>query len=324
MRRLRRRILTYSKNFFRNKALVLIYHRVTDIGKDPQKMCVNTVNFEKQIRFLKGKYKILSLQELVNNLKNKRIDNNSIVITFDDGYFDNYEIALPILEKYNVPCTFFITFENIETGKEFWWDQLEQILLNTKRLPEVLKLEIDGVLYKWHECNKNKVYIYEQLLVILKKCNFSAITDIIYKLAEWVGIDLETRSEYRPLNKLELKKLAKNQLVEIGSHSLNHCNLANEGLDKQVVEIKNSKLYLENMLGVHIQSFSYPFGGENHFTEDSVDLVKKTGYDCGISNIQNFVSAKTNLYSIPRFLIRNWGEKEFSRNLYNILHFGPE
>ena len=115
---------------FQRKCVVLIYHRVKDLEVDTQMLAVSPNHFEKQIEYLKANYKILSLQELISCLNKKRIPNKSVVITFDDGYADNLHEAAPVLVKYNIPATIFISSGMIDSNLEFWWDSLEYIFLS--------------------------------------------------------------------------------------------------------------------------------------------------------------------------------------------------
>ena len=100
--------------------LVLMYHRINDeVGHKLTGLTVSTNNFEKQLLYFKKHFQILRLEEDWTTLKK-----TGIVITFDDGYADNIINALPLLEKYQIPATIFITTLNSNSKKEFWWDRL--------------------------------------------------------------------------------------------------------------------------------------------------------------------------------------------------------
>ncbi len=120
--------------------LVLMYHRVEKVDSNPWGICVSPQNFAKQIRFLKEKFNVISIDELVAAIVSGKFSHNSVCITFDDGYADNYIHAKPILEKYNCAATFFIATAFINKTKSFWWDELEMIFLQSKKLPAELNL----------------------------------------------------------------------------------------------------------------------------------------------------------------------------------------
>lgn len=115
-------------NFFIPTVKILLYHRVEDITIDPYKLCVSPDNFRDQIKFLRDNFKIVPLVKLVQDLRNGKIQNDTIVITFDDGYADNLYNALPILEEFNVPATIFLTAgyispaAKLRLNKPFYWD----------------------------------------------------------------------------------------------------------------------------------------------------------------------------------------------------------
>lgn len=90
-------------------AKVLLYHRVNNINVDPNKLAVSIKNFKQHINYLKKTYKIVSLDLLLNQIVNKKLQPNTIAITFDDGYLDNFQIMYPIIRKMNVPVTIFVS-----------------------------------------------------------------------------------------------------------------------------------------------------------------------------------------------------------------------
>src|SRR5690606_20783 len=110
---------------------------------DPQFLSVKPENFYNQIKHLRERYNLVSIDEfsfLINT--KKKIPEKTLILTFDDGYFDNYLNAVPILEQLNSQALFYICTEWIDTEKEVWWDQLERIFLLNQKLPGYLKLKI--------------------------------------------------------------------------------------------------------------------------------------------------------------------------------------
>ncbi len=110
-------------NRLRGNSLILLYHRIDTINSDPHGLCVTPDNFYNHLRFLKENYRIIPLGKLVQNLQNSNLDKKDISITFDDGYADNLHHALPILEKLDIPATFFITAGIINKKDFFHWDE---------------------------------------------------------------------------------------------------------------------------------------------------------------------------------------------------------
>ena len=110
-----------------NRINVLFYHRVNKLTLDVWNLAITPRRFEEHVLFLKNNYRILPFDGEWH-----RTEKRSVVITFDDGYADFYEYAFPILEKHQVPATVFISTGNIDTDREFWWDELENIVYHGK------------------------------------------------------------------------------------------------------------------------------------------------------------------------------------------------
>ncbi|OHA94169.1 MAG: hypothetical protein A3E02_00795 [Candidatus Zambryskibacteria bacterium RIFCSPHIGHO2_12_FULL_38_34] len=110
-----------------NSNIVLIYHRVADVGSDPHKLCVSPKNFKEQIKYLKENFNIVPLYEVIQDLADGQIKSGSVAITFDDGYADTLHAALPILEKFGVPATIFVTVGSIGLPESFYWEKGTEI-----------------------------------------------------------------------------------------------------------------------------------------------------------------------------------------------------
>lgn len=135
---------------YRNKrsstpgTLVLMYHRVAAVPVDPWQIAVSPGNFEEQLRVLEENYHVIPVPELITRLREGTLSAGTVCLTFDDGYADNYFTALPLLEKYWCPATFFVVTGSVGQKEGFWWDTLGDLLLNTAELPEALSIDLRG------------------------------------------------------------------------------------------------------------------------------------------------------------------------------------
>ena len=115
------KLFFYIENIFikrASKCVVLLYHRIADLMDDPQQLSVGIKKFEEQIIFLKENFNVISLKQLNECLeKHESFPEKSVVITFDNGYYDNYVNAFRILKKHKVPATFFISTDYIDSDK---------------------------------------------------------------------------------------------------------------------------------------------------------------------------------------------------------------
>jgi peptidoglycan/xylan/chitin deacetylase (PgdA/CDA1 family) len=142
--RILRAVVRRLRAYQEPKALVLMYHRVAEPATDVWDLAVSPTNFEQQLRVLQRSGLVVPAEELVSRLASKTLRRRSIVITFDDGYCDNYLAAKSLLEQYKLPATFFIATGNLGQASEFWWDELEDIFLLTEHLPAAFDLAIVG------------------------------------------------------------------------------------------------------------------------------------------------------------------------------------
>src|SRR3989344_5193827 len=125
--------------------------------------------------------------------------------------------------------------------------------------------------------------------------------------------DGNTRPEDRgrPLTHDELIELAKCNLIEIGAHTISHPRLSALPLPKQEEEINGSKKQIEKVLNYPQISLAYPFGDKESFDKNAIEIVKKSGFNYACSNIHERVTKNSNLYALPRFVVRNWNEERF-------------
>lgn len=296
--------------------LVLVYHRVTDLSYDPQLLAVSPDNFINQINYLKNNFAVLRFEDNWSNIKEP-----SIVITFDDGYADNVRVALPILEKAGVPATFFVTSGVLGSLRDFWWDDLERILLEDRVFPSTFILQDQLFGKKWPtKSNVERMVLYQDLQQLFKRVDGTCREVWIQQLLDWAVIGDEGRASHRVMTMNELLQLASSKLVTIGAHSVSHAPLAVLSNDQQQREIFESKRHLEELTGRNISVFSYPFGGKGDYTTESVRLCRKAGYIRAASNYPGQVHRWTDSHQIPRHLVRNWQIEMFQRKIQEFFY----
>ncbi len=276
---IRSRVYRYYKKTW-PRSTILLYHRVTDHKPDPLLLSVSIQNFDRQMSYLRRHYKVLQLAELAQYVKaHKNPPSKSVVVTFDDGYHDNFRNAIPILKKYNIPATFFVCTPDLE-HPFFWWDVLEQVLLAERSLIpfiEIMQKEFSGILPEtlqadgldtlnsardWNvKCAKDPnlgCRIYRALWQHLEKSDPQAWFDMKAYIAQ--SYDVGVSPEKRLMNSMELKELIHFPLFEVGGHTCHHPPLSALDIDHQNQEIQSNKQNLESILGRKLISFAFPFG----------------------------------------------------------------
>jgi peptidoglycan/xylan/chitin deacetylase (PgdA/CDA1 family) len=326
------------KNVFVSRAIVLLYHRVAEVASDPQLLCVSRKNFAEHLGILRRCGRTIHTKALGEMLELGNRRERVIVVTFDDGYADNLYNARPLLERYDVPATVFVTAGYLGATREFWYDDLERLLLQTHALPQLLELEIRGRRHRWnldsaadladngyrispdwnisHEADPSPRHaLYRSLAELLQPLPDPERCKALDQLADWAGMEPIGRCSHRTLSEDELRRLAEGGLVEIGSHTMSHPVLSAIPIRAQIDEISRSKACLEEVLGESIMSFAYPFGGRSHYTEQTVAAVREARFEYGCANFPGIVRPDTDRFQLPRFLIRDWDGDEFARNL---------
>lgn len=286
---------------------VLLYHRVIDLESDPQLLAVDVSRFDEHIRYLKDNYRILRFEDDWSDVSER-----SVVVTFDDGYADNYLHALPVLEKHKVPATIFVSTGNLDTNQEMWWDQLEALLLLNDNLPN--NIEVLGEILDL-STNEETYQSYLKLHKMLKAIESDVRTVELKRLENVLKPHDFPRDKYRMMTSEELKKMSESEYITIGGHTVTHSCLAIQSLEKQRWEIETSKKQIETTIGKKLEVFSYPFGGVTDYTDETCGIVEKVGYKRAGIVKAGISGSDTDSYRIPRNLVRNWDIKEFRRML---------
>jgi peptidoglycan/xylan/chitin deacetylase (PgdA/CDA1 family) len=284
-------------------ALILGYHRVAELPCDPFDISVDTDLFTEQMDVVSSKANPIRLMDLVRFLRNNELPKNSVVITFDDGYSDVLFNAKPILEKYGIPATVFITTGNI--GQEFWWDELYRMIIKTSGLENELSLSKDLAGHEWkftrHPNEEDEAYrerLHNSLHKLISGLQIEARKKIMMQIKDWVGIERSSTPDVRCLTGSEITQLAGSGLFDIGSHLDDHITLSLLSAEEKMQRLRRSKLMLEEMLCTPVQSFSYPTGINTEADQEAVRIV---GYECACSSYNDIVRERTNLFQLPRF-----------------------
>lgn len=295
---------------------ILMYHRVTHSSLDPQLLTVTPERFAEHVAFLKKTGRLLTMGQFEDILqKSGSFPPRSTLITFDDGYADNYKEALPILEQAGAEAFFFISTGNIGTRKEFWWDNLERIFI-VNQTPKQLSIRVAGKTYDLPTDNPyNRAIAYRQFHKILKPLDLDTREKIIDSLLAWASLSLDGRETHRSMTKEEVKLLSESRAVHIGAHTKNHVMLSSLSREKQKTEMATAKESLENITGKTVDYFSYPFGDKNSYTKETIRICRELGFRVAFSGFNGIVTKKTNPFELPRVIARNWDITELQKNI---------
>ncbi len=294
-----------------SKPRILIYHRVADDPIDAQLLCVSPTNFDDQLSVLSRLYRVVSLRRQIGEWQDGILPAGTVSLTFDDGYLDNLTAALPLLEKHRVHATIFVTSGMLGSQSGFWGDVVERILLTSVSLPA--RLQIADLVDTSTATAEETVRAHDELRRILRNLPAPKINEAVLKLQQWAGNEGCGPPERPVLNRFQLRRLAASPFIEIGAHTQSHTKLPLLSRKMQRAEIEGSRKELEQILGEPVRLFAYPYGSADAFNQDNLDIVRELGFDAGIANLQGDLDENSDLYALPRRLVRNWSKETFSK-----------
>jgi peptidoglycan/xylan/chitin deacetylase (PgdA/CDA1 family) len=324
----------------RPRAVILVYHRIIEPECDPFSLAVTPRHFAEHLRVVRDRYVPVPLRELVAAAKQGRVPHRAVAVTFDDGYADNHHTAKPLLEMEEVPATVFVVAGAVDSGEEFWWDRLERLVLHSRPLPAHLSLELAGGSVGWDirdsgdsmhphadrewstraETDPSTRHrVFRELWSLLQPLSEELRESAMRNLELQLGGGSAPRVENLPLNAAALVELSRGQLVEIGAHGWTHSRLADLPPDARRREIGDARRRLEELTGLPVRSFAYPYGRPEDYGSDTPRIVAEMGFECACANVSGWIVAGVDRFEAPRLRVFDWSGQEFARRLRRFL-----
>lgn len=287
--------------------MVLTYHRIQDAGPDPLHLATPPSLFDEHVAAVAGRYELMTAGQLLRLLSSgARLPRRGLVLTLDDGYADSLTTALPILEAHGAPATVFVCSGYLDGKREFWWDELERVVLTDGRPAPPVSIETPGARPFHREASTNRADLYHDLCSYVEPLAAVARESAMASVREALRAPAAVRPEKRALGRDDVVRLESSGLVEIGAHTVDHARLACLSEDDQRSEIETSKYDLEQVCGHALTSFSYPYGTAGSFTADTARLVREAGFlgavttEWGGSVPWGSASRGTDRFAVPR------------------------
>ena len=308
----------------KNGAVILTYHRVGNATNNSS-LTISPENFEKQIKYLAGNKIIISMEDLVTNIKKDiEFPEESVVITFDDGYKDNYTNAYPILKKYNLPFTIFLSTDYIGSDKITWYDELRYKIERGNCKSIVLKANNSERYNLMGE--KEKIKAINGIFRLIINNNNEKRKIFLSELDNELKVEVPRKVvEDTMLSWEDVKEMAVDTSISFGAHTCSHCKLTSVSLKEAEEEITESKRIIEKEIGEKISFFSYPHGGHN---ETIKQIVKENGFDCAVTIVYGKNYLESDLFALKRIGVNDslWRFKynlmcvDFEEKLQTIYH----
>lgn len=297
----------WSKFFLKNKAVILMYHRVLQKNKSsafPMQpgMYVTEKNFYSQISFLQSRFKIVALPELVKMLQRNENISRCCCLTFDDGWLDNYKFAFPILKKFNAPATIFLATGYIDTEDWFWPDEmsyyLSELSFQKENLPELLDYMAQLNLNSTFK-NDNAEFEIDSVIETSKRLSIHKRKKFIAYLKDKCLVNPKSRLL---MNWNEVREMAETGLISFGSHTISHELLDKLPKEQQQKEIVYSQKKIENFLEQPVSCFAYPNG---NYDKGTLAVLEKEQFVLALTTKRGYVGSDCDLLQAPRIAIHD-------------------
>jgi len=276
-------------------ARILYYHRVND-ECDPFFPAFSTAVFNQQMGFVARHYKVVTLGELLAHLESESTE-PVVAITFDDGYEDNYQNAFPVLQRYGLPATIFLTTGSMDSREPLWFEQLALALKKTSR--EFIDLEIDLPRRFRTRSTAERLQANARIFALLRTLPEGDrrrwLADILDKLA--VPPDQERRDKTLTWDQV---RLMKRDGIDFGSHTVTHPFLSRLTREQVKWEVVESKKRIEGELQSPVQYFAYPNGREEDIGAWNKELLREVGYRAALTTIWGMNYRSTDLMELRR------------------------
>lgn len=266
-------------------------------------------------------FDLVSLDELPPRLQERRDARPFAVLTFDDGYRDNVEHALPVLRRHGAPWTLFVTTDFADGKGRLWWLELERAVDRLDRLQVALDGETIDL-----PCRTaaEKRAAFETVYWRLRAGPEERLRSVIARLGERAGLDFSALARDLCLGWDELRALADDPKVTFGAHTLTHPMLAKHDEAAARREIAMSKSLIEERLGRPVRHFAYPVGDPTSAGAREFRLAREAGFATAVTTRPGhvFPGHAAHLHALPRVSVNGLFQSEAAlRSLLSGLPF---
>jgi peptidoglycan/xylan/chitin deacetylase (PgdA/CDA1 family) len=295
----------------RGRLTILAYHRVLDVPDedayehDIELVSASVDGFDQQVAHLARHYHPMTFREVLGCLdRGEPLPAGACVITFDDGFADNYLNAFPVLQRWKVPATIFVATGYLDAQETFWYDRLAHAVLKTKRpvvsAEGVPPITLGADIAHRRGAVKDLLNILKRMPDAQRRANTRAmLEDLLPQAAAW-------NAASAPMTWEMVAEMSRGG-IEFGSHTVNHPVLSRLGVDELRMELRDSKRRIEEVVGTPVEVIAYPVGGSDAFTGLVQREVRSAGYRLGLTYMAGVDHVSTwNPYAIRRLQVERY------------------
>jgi peptidoglycan/xylan/chitin deacetylase (PgdA/CDA1 family) len=298
-----------SRMVMKNNAVIFMYHRVlpqnlaqgTDIPVQPG-MYVTPASLRLHLSYLKAHFLIISLAELVRRLQAGEDISRCAVITFDDGWHDNYTYAFPILKELKVPATIFLASGFIGTSRWFWPEEISWAILSVRRkrvdvslLPDALSRIMRREAHMNMEVEESSELIISEMKSWAEPQRLSVAKSCALLREKTAG-----ESERLLMNWDEAREMLQSRMVTFGSHTVSHAMLDQLPLEQVQRELVECAADIHSEIDVSAELFAFPNG---NYTQQVLSMLPSFGITAAVTTKRGLVNENSPLLELPRIAV---------------------
>jgi peptidoglycan/xylan/chitin deacetylase (PgdA/CDA1 family) len=280
------------------KFVVLCYHGIGECGNSLLESPTVEM-FEAQMRFLRQNYRVVSLEEVCQELNSGKTTQPGVAVTFDDGYRSTYTAALPVLQKYRIPATIYLTYDTVESGEVAWYDFVFAAIAVAPN--GRLQLDLPGLMEFQLNSREDRLRAALQVVALLRTLPNTLRLKCCDLLRERVGLSKDEVSG-RVLTWAQIRSM-QDAGISFGSHTLSHpvvSRLAPEELER---ELADSKRLLEEKLDRPVLDFAFPFGKVTDCSSESAEVLSRSGYRSATTTVPGVNTPSTQRFEFRRLQV---------------------
>lgn len=265
---------------------VLCYHRVMDKPEgypfDDDLISASVDQFTHQMEYVSKHYNVINFRDLAAHLDSPGgFPRNSLIVTFDDGYVDNYEVAWPILKRFGLTATMFVTTGFIGENRVFWWDRIAYLVKSARAGTYEIPAPASVVLGLGEKAERQEAAGY--MIKVAKGLADDAKEEMIQELSKTLDVWVDEQKHDVMMDWDQVRELDRGG-IEIGAHSVNHPLFSNVDEERLTSEVNGSKERIESELGNQVVTFGAPGRGiltpekQREFEKMLRRIVTESGY----------------------------------------------
>jgi len=281
------------------RLLVLAWHNVDPTWCFPARRGAGREGLERQLAFLRRRCNVVALGDALRALDRRDpLPPRAVALTFDDGYRDQLDLAVPMLARLGLPATFFLVPGMLDGTAQAWWERLAWIFTRSARdaVPwEGRTLDLRG--------DARRRSTLASVLEQLKRRDHQGREAAVDELASRCAPDGKLEEQAAFLDWDGARELTRRGFT-VASHSLNHVILAEEPLPAQEQDLALSRRRLERELDVQVDLLAYPNGKQSDYSQATIAAARRAGYSHALTTVEGWNRPTTAPYEIRRFVLQ--------------------